>query len=206
MAREFWQAPLDLHGAAADIAKDIKALTISVAKSVLAEEQARGFPKDPRVIVDRRKYDAPVESVKPFGRIEFVSRADMGEVAEWIWRRLVEKSPYDTGRYSDSHIIMINGVQVTKTNWVGLGPKDVVQIVNAQPYARKIERGLSSQAPTGVYRSVFAAAQRRFGKVVFLRYTMVRLNLGVTIRGRKGKRVAQLYPAIQIRPSPGTIH
>lgn len=205
MAREFWQAPTDLTQSKVDIAKEIQALTVSVAKEVLAEEQARGFPKDPRVIVDRRRYDAPVESVKPFGRIEFVTRADMGEVAEWIWRRLVEKSPVDSGRYSDSHIIMINGVQVTSNNWTGLGPTDVVQIVNAQPYARKIERGLSAQAPSGVYRSVFAAAYRRYGKIVFLSYRLVNLNLGVTIKGRKGKRILQLYPAIQIRPSPGTL-
>lgn len=186
-----------------ELVKDIRAVTIHVAREVLAEEQARGFTKDPRVVVDSRRYDAPVETVKPFGRVEFIEKADIGEIVMFIWRQLVQRSPYRKGGYSDSHAILVNGKEAAPDN-VLAGPGDKVQIVNIQPYARKIERGLSLQAPTGVYRVVFRIAQRRYGKIAFIKYTMVPLNLGVTIASKKGA-VAQVYPCIQITPSAGTL-
>ena len=42
--------------------------------------------------------------------------------------------------------------------------------LNAQSYARKIERGQSSQAPDGVYEAVAAMAARRFGNVARIRF------------------------------------
>lgn len=195
---------------------DIRLFQIETARRVLAEEQARGFDRNPRVIVDRR-FDAPIESVKPFGRIEFVQRVDIGEVVEWIWKRLLERSPVLTGRYQDSHIVMINGVQVPDIRAIGLEqrgyqPGDRIQFVNTQPYARKIEKGHSVKAPNGVYRTVFAAARRRYGRNLFIDYKFVKLNLGVKVRGFQGgrskgvrhnrprKRVLrdQVYPAIQL--------
>ena len=41
-------------------------------------------------------------------------------------------------------------------------------MLNAQPYARKIERGQSDQAPDGVYEGVATLAKRRFGNVAFV--------------------------------------
>lgn len=197
-----------------ELAKDIRAVTIAVSYQVLKEEQGHGFTKDPRVVVDSRKFDAPVESVKPFGRVEFLERAELSAIVEFIWKTLVQRSPYKTGRYSDSHLIMVNGKEVDYNNLV-VKPTDKVQIVNTQPYARKIERGLSDQAPTGVYRVVVNLARRKYGKLAFIQMKYVNLNLGVTIPGRRtlkdkllrrdAGRVAQFYPCIQITPSKGTI-
>lgn len=188
---------------------DIRQFQIMTARHVLAEEQARGFDREPRVIVDRR-FDAAIETVKPFGRIEFVERVDIGEVVEWIWKRLLERSPVLTGRYQDSHIVMINGASVPDIR--GYKPGDRIQIVNIQPYARKVERGQSIMAPNGVYRGVFNAARRRYGRNLFIDFRYVKLDLGVEVTGFQGgrskgvqhnrarKRVKrpQVYPSIQL--------
>jgi hypothetical protein len=42
--------------------------------------------------------------------------------------------------------------------------------VNTQPYARKIERGHSKQAPNGVYETVAHLAARRFGNMARIRF------------------------------------
>lgn len=181
-----------------DLEPDIRKLQVRIAREVLAAEQAKGFDPKPRRIVDRR-YDAPLEAVKPFGVIEFVARGDVLAVARWIYQQLKAKSPVLTGRYRSSHIIMVNeaALRGTLDELRDFRPGDRIQIVNTQPYARKIEgrgksfRGgmlpaLSKQAPNGVYRSVYAAARRRFGKVAFIDFTYRKLDLGVTAWGYQG--------------------
>jgi hypothetical protein len=42
--------------------------------------------------------------------------------------------------------------------------------INTQPYARKLEKGASSQAPDGVYQSVAVLASRRFGNIAKVRF------------------------------------
>lgn len=131
------------------MADHIQAITVSVAKQVLAEEQAKGFDDDPLIRVDRR-YGMPFEGVRPFGFIEIFARTEMGEVIEFIWRKLHEKSPvgdFDSrpghpGFYRNSHIIMVNGEQVHEYNVADLDydpNRDKVQFVNSAIYARKIE-------------------------------------------------------------------
>jgi len=195
---------------------DIQKFTVEVARKVLADAEARDPTwKQHKTIVDRRHNAAP-ETVKPGGRIEFV-RNDLGEIVEWIWSELIRRSPVLTGRYQDSHVIMVDGVQVQDIR--GIQPGHKVQIINTQPYAKKIEGGgdpsgatttpQSPRAPNGVYRAVFRAAKRRYGKAVFLDYRWVKLSLGVKVWGKAGgskynKRVKRdmVYPAIQIRQLP----
>jgi hypothetical protein len=43
--------------------------------------------------------------------------------------------------------------------------------VNTQPYARKIEKGLSPAAPDGVYEVVAALAKRRFGNIASIKFS-----------------------------------
>ena len=93
------------------------------------------------------------------------------------------------------------------------------QIVNPQPYARKIEgataskktgrakrRGISRKARAGVYRPVLRALVNRYSKSMFFDFKYVKLNTGVKVWGKSGsKRVQrdQVYPALQffIRPT-----
>jgi len=68
--------------------------------------------------------------------------------------------------------------------------------LNIQPYARKIERGQSSQAPDGVYQAVATLAQRRFGNVAKITFSYRTAIGGAIIGGRKGDRSDLRNPAI----------
>jgi hypothetical protein len=198
----------------------VRAATIDVAKRALREEVARGFDNEPVVITDgmpRRDY----LQVRPFGRIEFAARTSMVEAVRWALTELQKKSPVLTGRYASSHTVMINGAEVQGNIWVALRnarPTDRVQIVNPQPYARKIEgaaanrktgRGkraaLSRQASSGVYRVVLRALVNRFGKALFFDFKYVNLNIGIKVWGKRGARRVQrdqVYPALQFFIKP----
>ncbi len=193
----------------------VKENTIAVAERVLQEEVRRGFDSQPVVVTDgmpRRDY----LQVRPFGKIEFVARTSMAEAVRWALTELQKKSPVLTGRYASSHTVMINGAEVLGNIWVALRnvqPTDRVQIVNPQPYARKIEgatanrragRGkraaLSRQARSGVYRVVLRALVNRFGKALFFDFKYVNLNTGIKVWGKRGTRRVQrdqVYPALQ---------
>jgi hypothetical protein len=198
----------------------IKAATIETAERVLREEVARGFDNEPVVITDgmpRRDYTL----VRPFGRIEFAARTSMAEAVRWALTELQKRSPVLTGRYASSHTVMVNGTEVEGNIWLALRnvrPTDRVQIVNPQPYARKIEgaaanrktgRGkraaLSRQARSGVYRVVLRALVNRFGKALFFDFKYVNLNIGIKVWGKRGARRVQrdqVYPALQFFIKP----
>ena len=205
----------------------VKEHTIAVAERVLQEEVRRGFDSQPVVVPDgmpRRDY----LQVKPFGRIEFVARTSMAEAVRWALTELQKRSPVLTGRYVSSHTVMINGAEVQGNIWVALRnvqPTDRVQIVNPQPYARKIEgatankrtgRGkraaLSRQARSGVYRVVLRALVNRFGKALFFDFKYVNLNTGIKVWGKRGGRSStrriqrdQVYPALQFFIKPTSL-
>lgn len=230
---------------AAGLGKWVKENTIAAGEAELKSQVAMGFDPQPVVITDgvpRRDYN----QVKPFGKIEFARRANMADAVLWALDELRKKSPVLTGRYVATHTVMINGVEVVGNLRVALsrlGPADRVQIVNPQPYARKIEgarankktgRGkraaLSMQAKRGVYQVIHRALLARYGRVLFVDFTYVKLDTGVKVWGDQGgsyynrlkkngggsvkhkvKRVQrdQVYPAlkffIQETPAP-TLH
>lgn len=202
----------------------VKAATIKAAEEALQREVARGFDRSPVVVTDgmpRRDYS----QVKPFGKIEFIADTALADAVRWALTELQKRSPVLTGRYAQSHAVMINGAEVEGNIWQKLraiGPTDRVQIVNPQPYARKIERAtaskrtgrsarkaLSRQAKAGVYQPVLRALVQRYGKSMFFDFKYVQLNTGVKVWGRLGgsasaKRVQrdQVYPALQFFKKP----
>ncbi len=212
----------------------VKENTIAVAERALREEVGKGFDNRPVVITDgvpRRDY----RGVKPFGKIEFARRANMADAVLWALDQLRRKSPVLTGRYVSTHEILINGQEVTgniRAALMNVVPTDRVQIVNPQPYARKIEgatankktgrgkrKALSKQARSGVYRVVHRALLARYGRVMFFDFKYVKLNTGVKVWGDQGggyrkngskravKRVLrdQVYPAIQFFIKPDSL-
>lgn len=82
------------------------------------------------------------------------------EVLGWINTQLQMHSPVRSGRYVRSHELFADGQHVENPNAAPVADEYV--FINVQPYARKIERGQSSQAPDGVYQAV-ATLARRFG-------------------------------------------
>jgi len=130
-----------------------------IAEAVQINQVATGQPSSYQVAVDGR-IGAPIDSVKPDGVI--VATFDLiADVLDWIGAMLVKESPVLTGEYAASHRLFVDGVEHEPGDVVP--EADEYVFVSVVPYARKIERGLSSQAPDGVYQAVAAVARNRFG-------------------------------------------
>lgn len=200
------------------ISGSIEETTIAVAEDVLKREVGAGaFTTTPSVVTDGvvgRDY----HQVKAFGRIEFIAQPTMREAVLWARDMVRQLSPVLTGRYRDSNIVLLNGTGITGNSLTVLNsvkPGDRVQLVNIEPYARKIEgqranrrkhwkrrRGLSKQAPGGVYRLVYAMLQQRYGRTLFVDYRLERLAIGdvearSTARNPRSKGGFYTYPVLQ---------
>jgi hypothetical protein len=65
--------------------------------------------------------------------------------------------------------------------------------INTVPYARKIERGSSRQAPDGVYQAVANLARRKFTKLAKITFSYR------TVLGGTGGAKSERNPAIIVR-------
>lgn len=135
--------------------------------------------------VDGRRTEA-LETVNPDrGTILFVFRLQ-NDVVDWVWEQLVKHSPVLTGRYRQSHRLFADGVEVDRPDPTKVAEEWV--FLSDVPYARKIERGLSDQAPDGVYEAVATLASRRFGNIARVRFTYreaVTIALDPRLRGKE---------------------
>lgn len=101
------------------------------------------------------------------------------EMYRWIFEMLILNSPVGKATdprpghpelYAKSHVFFIDGNEYDPEGPVPM-PQDEAVFVNVQPYARKIERGLSSQAPDGVYETVALMARRRYGNFADIKFS-----------------------------------
>ena len=147
------------------------------------------------VYVDNQE-GKPLTSVKPDGviRAEFEL---VNEAIAWIYQQLEMHSPVLTGRYASSHELFADGVEVGTPN--APPPAEEYVFLNIQPYARKIERGLSPQAPDGVYQAVATLAQRRFGNIANIKFSYRTAIEGAIIGGKPGDRSELRNPAIVVK-------
>lgn len=127
--------------------------------------QALGRVPPHETFVDGRA-EAPLESVKSTIVFEFEL---LDDVFTWIRDQLVKHSPKLTGEYAKSHVFLADGVEVVAGESVPAAREYV--FINTVPYSRKIERGLSNQAPDGVYQVVAVLASKRFGNIARVRFT-----------------------------------
>lgn len=125
----------------------------------------------------------PLEAVKPDGVIVFEFEL-INDILSWVGRQLVLHSPRLTGRYQDSHMLFADGAEIKAG--APLPAADEYVYLNPLPYARRIERGWSGQAPDGVYEAVAALAKRRFGNMARVTFGY-RLPIG-TKRARTGPK------------------
>lgn len=143
------------------------------ARSLLAEgiaqnRQATGRDIPYTQTVDGRR-GAPFESVNPDnGRILFMFDVVSNELFVWIADQIVKHAPrgtvtHDHGRYADAFKLLAGGRELAIGE--ALPKADEYVFLNAMPYARKIERGLSDQAPQGVLQAVAKLARIRFRDV-----------------------------------------
>jgi hypothetical protein len=118
-----------------------------IALEVLKEEQDKGFDDKPVKEVDGI-LNKSEDQVKPFGKIEYTARVAAADFLIPIYKRLIEKSPLDTGLYRDYHYVLLNEVLIA-TNLVQFSQYiekaqfkegDSLRFVNMVPYASKLER------------------------------------------------------------------
>jgi len=114
----------------------------------------------------------------------------IGDAVEWIHSQLQTHSPVRSGRYRKSHIILADGAEIAPGT---VAAAEEYVFVNTQPYSRKLERGLSRQAPDGVFQAVATLAGKRFGNFAAIKFTYRSLLLdyvplgGVRGRDKKGR-------------------
>ncbi|WP_232629159.1 hypothetical protein [Methylobacterium sp. Leaf118] len=147
-----------------------RALIAEHARAGLRESQdinraALGRVPDHDTFVDGRA-EAPLTSVNPDRGVIVFRFHLLSQVIQWVDAMLVLHSPVLTERYARSHAWFADGKEMDPMS-PPAGAEQFV-VMNAQPYARKIERGQSSQAPDGVYEGVAAMAKKRFGQVSYI--------------------------------------
>ena len=125
-----------------------------------------GAAPDHDTFVDGRQ-GAALETVKPDGTI-LVEFHLLTDVIEFVDAQLILNSPVKSGTFMRSHVWFADDVEFDPAH---PPVANSYVVLNAQPYARKLERGASSQAPDGVYQAVAAVAKRRFGNVAFVGFT-----------------------------------
>ncbi len=121
----------------------------------------------------------------------------ISEVLIFIAEQLQMHSPVKGGTYRRSHVLLADGHEVEPRGQIELAEEYV--FVNTTPYARKIERGSSSQAPDGVYQAVASLARGRFRTVGRISYGFRTVVSGRIATGRKGNRASNRNPAIIVR-------
>lgn len=223
-----WNLDTDLGGSTTlvETTNFLRNALIQISKEALREEQANGFTKTPLTIVDG-KYNASIESVKPFGKIQFVAELDLDEALLFIYQGLLERSPVDSGAYKSSHVVAFNGRQVAKNmdqlkTWLDTKPefsdKDRINFVNYQHYAGKLERyGNTAQRksikigngkkkkgvtpkvkkPNGVYWLTYGAAKSKFGRNVFIAFEF-KPGSYFSIPRAENSRHEYVYPSILV--------
>lgn len=155
-----------------------------IANARAHNDQVLGRSPDYDVYVDGRK-GAALETVKPDGKI--VAEFDLiVEMFEWIDDMLLLNSPVGTerppqrwgkprpghpGLYQRSHMFLVDDEEKDPRSPVGAF--DEATFVSSVPYARKIERGLSSQATSGVYQVVAAMASKKYHNYAYIYYSLV---------------------------------
>lgn len=138
-------------------------------------QRALGYVPPHETFVDGRQ-GAPVETVRPDGVViyEFsLIETALAVIAEM----LIMASPVLTGQFMSSIALFADGDEVTP----GQRPPPTAAeyaFAPSVPYARKIERGLSNQAPDGVFQVTAALASRRFGNIARIRFGYRSLDAG----------------------------
>lgn len=173
--------------------RDAKALLIRVARDgidrIVREQTSRaGIP--PSVDAYANQPGRPIEQVVLPGPI--VARFGyFREIVEYGLDELRRASPVQSGRYRDSHVVLVNGQQVDVVP-NRLKDTDVIALVNPVPYARRLEIGKTKsgrdfvlQVPNRIYERV--AKQKlipRYRNVASISFGYLELTGAHVIKGR----------------------
>lgn len=163
---------------------------------------ARDHPSSVLTVVDGRIGGALDQVKVPGGTIVF-EFGNLMQALRGILAMVAADSPSSPKRanadapvqYRADHIVLIDAEVVTELP-ASLAPNQIVQVVNIEPYAHKIEGGLSLQAPNGVYEVVAAMARAQWGDTLDISVSNGPLPDGIQAQGA----VAKLgYPLLTIK-------
>lgn len=164
-------------------------------KEIDAQNDAKaGYDVQYSTFVDGTK-TPNLGSVRPDGTI--VAEWDLiNDLFVWIDQQLVKHAPVLTGLFAKSFKFYADDVEADPAN----PPQaDEYAFVNVQPYARKIESGLSPKAPDGVFQVVAILAKGRFGNMAKIRFSYRSFGAPVgPLKTRQQSRAANRTPAIVI--------
>lgn len=135
------------------------------------------------------------DGVRPDGVIVYEFEL-INDLFMWIADQLRTHAPVKTGKFRDSFTFYADGTEIDVGSEIPDGAEFV--FLNVQPYARKIERGESPQAPEGVFQVVATMAQARFGNLARITFGYRTPLGGAFLTGRAGNRSDDRTPAIII--------
>ena len=158
-----WEVERDSSGALTlqEIMEFLKTALIQVSGEALKEEQAKGFDKNPLILVDKR--EKPVTSVSPFGRIDIISRADMAVALLDMYDFILARSPVMTGQYISSHVVLAERQIIARDrkeleDWIkNTSDKSNIKtyhFINLMPYAGMLERESITSKNRGMHGKV----------------------------------------------------
>lgn len=120
---------------------------------------------------DQAKVDAALSQVTKLTDVIVFNFELSHETVSFIIDALGRHSPYKSGRYMHSHVVFADGVLVDNLAVIpDMADTHEYLFVSTLPYARKIEEGESSMAPSGVYEIVALEAQDKYGGQVIIEF------------------------------------
>ncbi|ACL59907.1 hypothetical protein [Methylobacterium nodulans] len=162
-------------------------------------ERALGYVPEHDLFVDGGQRE-DLSTVRASSRIIYEFHL-LTDVIEWVDGMLQLHSPVLSGRYQASHQWFADDQPFDITQ---IPPAKAYVVLNTQPYARRIERGWSRQAPDGVYEGVAALAKRRFGNVAYVGFTFRSFPAGAIGAWAQSASAAQL--AREVRGGNPKLH
>jgi hypothetical protein len=137
-------------------------------KAQATNRQALGYDPEYETFVDGRR-GAALESVNPDGGTILFAFELLDDLFAWIGEQLVLHAPVLSGEYQRSFRFYADGKEIDPGAPAPTAREYV--FLSAVPYARKIERGHSDQAPNGVFEVVAGLAKGRFGNTANIRFS-----------------------------------
>jgi hypothetical protein len=163
--------------APAEIAKELAVYARRSLRDVIAAGEAS--PIYERYVNGRQGADE--SDVVPPGPILY-EFAYWDPIIDFALAELRRRSPVLSGRYRDSHVVMIGSQVIGRGVVISAGEE--VMIVDTQPYARKIEVGhMLMSVPDGVYKDVSRRVANQFRGMITVGFKMVTLPDGYILKG-----------------------
>lgn len=172
----------DLQMATAGMAPEaINRELAAFAKRALADAIASGEASPIYTQYINGREGAPIDSVIAPGPALFVF-SYWQPIIKFALDYLEKRSPKKSGDYIKSHVVMV-GSQVMRPD-AEFAAGEEISIVATVPYSRKIEAGhMRMSVPSGVFQDARKAVQSQFGRVIDVRFRMVLIPGGYTLKG-----------------------